>query len=126
MMGDPPKEESSDEGAPPVNDPIDKTAFRNSFSGRDEEASIPDTIAICKSYSSSWGCDTEGVILGLDEVDVAEKMEEYKESKPDLCDDAKKELRAFSMEMLCCLTVLVVIGVGVGILWEMYADPSFS
>ncbi|KAG7350318.1 hypothetical protein IV203_009678 [Nitzschia inconspicua] len=96
----------------------------------DEETSVPDTIEICQSYSSSWGYgdDTEHAAMEWEEVSLPErKMEKPNVSElqeADLRECRKKELRNFGLEMMCCLTVLIVIGVGIRFMWRQYTAPS--
>jgi hypothetical protein len=95
----------------------------------DEEQSIPETIAVCRSYSSSWDCcdDDSDAVTSLDEVITIDKNEKQITINPNSeTDDLHKGRRSFSLEMMCCLTILFVIGVGVRIMWRRYADPSIT
>ncbi|KAG7357542.1 hypothetical protein IV203_002230 [Nitzschia inconspicua] len=96
----------------------------------DEETSVPDTIDICQSYSSSWGYgdDTEEhAAMEWEGASLPEKMEKPNVSElqeGDLRECRKKELRAFGLEMMSCLAVLIIIGVGVRFMWRLYTAPS--
>jgi hypothetical protein len=97
-----------------------------SDSDLDEEASNTDTIANSTSFSSFWVYgDGSRTVMYLDEVNAVDKDEKHIAMNPNSENDdlKKKGRRAFSLEMMCCLTLVVVLGVGVRIMWRQYADP---
>lgn len=104
---------------------------RKSWPSGDEEASIPDTIEIARSYSSSLGSadDTDEVLVGLEEAVAATMKQKADDQGSEHLyqeEPSRRGLKAFTLEMMCCLTLLVGMGVGVRFMWGLVADPSLA
>jgi hypothetical protein len=95
---------------------------------RGEEASIPDSIAVGRRCTSSWGKEDEYQTADTSLYELITVRKELKQMKLDQKsendDDRKNGIRSFSLEMMCCLALLIVIGVALRIMWRKNANPS--
>mmetsp|Transcript_4123 Transcript_4123/g.7573 ORF Transcript_4123/g.7573 Transcript_4123/m.7573 type:complete len:118 (+) Transcript_4123:68-421(+) len=86
----------------------------------EEEASIPDTIEISRSYSST-------ISSGIDHLheDVKDIVLDGKEQLPRKKEEERKHqaLALFSLEMVFCLFFVILMAVVVGILWNRFTGP---
>ena len=87
----------------------------------DEEASIPDTITICRSYSSSaLSGDYSNTFRSLED-----DLEAMKNANGDSKSEGEEILRQramFSLEMMFCLLFIIVMGAVVRILWSRFTE----